>query len=807
MLSLTKFIKILVNVKMVRTRIYEMFIILIFILKILSNVRSLCYDRSDVVEGNVYIIGAFPAKIGSLTEKHQDMFPNVLLKCINENNQLNKQTNYDLSIGYTIYYHTNCSNNSNDQFLSDIFQSFSSSNSSKIKKNNTIAMFISGLKKNTEDEIISNITTIPIFIFRKNIPTLSYPSQNIYSQAANIHPIFPKIVQEIKLFVSMLKHFKIENINIISTTNLYDKIIEKHFLPLLIENKRCFYYIKSNQTKNRIQSFFMKKNHSYTFLFGDNYEQVRNVLKLRVRTIFIGNQAWTHSLEQINITSPLQIMRPQKEIKPSPIATQILETLQQFQNLDDENILLGKDLLQAYLNTIDLAMKSLKKATNLTFLHKTNSFTNQEIIHRTHFLINQNITSSMFPNRISLITINTTLFREDTFYSLAKNEIFTNKKPIQTSSFKESCSKIICKFNYKNVYQSNTMMDNASITSHRYSCQKCRNIDNNLSQCQRHYEHVPYYTSLAYVVYTVMSVGVLTTATACMIFLVYKKTPYVKASHQFMSLVQLFAHFLLFLAPAMFIGKPSQTLCALRPITFGILFTFIMAMIVTKTQKLNFIFQSRLRVSKRQVQMSQKMEISLILIMMLIQFCIAGLSYFMSPSRILIVYNKALQSYIVRCNTDEELMIQMTFGFLLEIMCMIQAFKARNLPENFNETKHIFIAMILCIMTEAIGLLLRYYVIKKNINKALIDALILILMNCILLVIMYGHKCYVIVFRPHLNTPSAFKQNLQLHNLKGIVPDHVTVSHRDSTFSRITTISPLSIRTTVFSADNMAYKQ
>ena len=249
-----------------------------------------------------------------------------------------------------------------------------------------------------------------------------------------------------------------------------------------------------------------------------------------------------------------------------------------------------------------------------------------------------------------------------------------------------------------------------------------------------------------------MGIGMLTTATVCIIFLVYKETPYVKASHQIMSLVQLFAHFILFLAPAMFIGKPSQTLCSVRPITFGILFTFIMAMIVTKTQKLNFIFHSRLRVSKRQVQMSKKMEISLILLMMVIEFCIAGLSYFMSPSRILTVYNKKIQSYITKCNTDEEVMIQMAFGFLLEIMCMIQAFKAKNLPENFNETKHIFIAMILCVMTEGVGLLLRYYVIKKNINKALIDVLVLLVMNCILLGIMYGHKCFVIIFRPHLNT-------------------------------------------------------
>ena len=782
-------------------------LILVIIIKILSSVRSLCYERSDVVEGNAFIIGVFPASNGSFTDdSHQNIFPKVLSKYINETKKQNKQMEYNLNIGYAIYYHTQCLNNSNNTnngtklLTGEILQL--SSNSSKLNENNTIAMFVSGLDKN---EIMdqNNTLTFPIFILRESVSSLSHPPYNMTSLTANTYFIIPQIVQEIELFINMLKNFKIENIIIISTNTFYDKIVEELFLPMLIENKRCFHFVRfNNQTIIRFRSF-MRKNHStYTFLLGDNTEQINNILDLKVRTIFIGNQAWTDSLDRINaqnITSLLRILRTRKVTRLSPIATKITKEI-----LSSEENLQGKELLQPYLNTIDFVVESLRKSINLTFVqNKTNGSTNQEITHQTHLLINHNLTSSLIPKQITLITINKTSFQEDHYYSLSKTT-FT-KKPIQTS-VKDSCSKRICKFNYKNVYQPKTLNDNDFI-SYAYSCQKCRNTDNNISSCRRHYEHVPYHTSLAYIVYTIMGIGMLTTTIVCIIFLVYKETPYVKASHQVMSLVQLFAHFILFLAPAMFIGKPSQTLCSARPITFGILFTFIMAMIVTKTQKLNFIFHSRLRVSKRQVQMSKKMEISLILLMMVIEFCIAGLSYFMSPSRILTVYNKEIQSYIIKCNTDEEVMIQMAFGFLLEIMCMIQAFKAKNLPENFNETKHIFIAMILCIMTEAIGLLLRYYVIKKNINKALIDVLILLVMNCILLGIMYGRKCFVIIFRPHLNTPSAFKQNLQLHNLKGMVSDHVTMSHRDSTFSGITTISsPSAIRTAVFSADNMAYK-
>ena len=744
---------------------------LVFFLNALTS--SCVNERLDSSNGDIFIIAVFPAANISLPEFNKDqLFGDVLHGFINKTNEQNEISKTDSKIGHVFHFlRPECSA---EKMLNIVFKS----NFSNATMENTIAVFVSedilGSKQRDEN------SNLPIFILTED------PNPNHF--AFNTHPIAPRIFLEIKLFNHMLTNSNIPIVDLVSTSQLFDQIIETRMMPSLLRNKTCFRFMKSSFVSNRIVE---KK--SYVFLFGDNKYKIKKVLKQYEgsNTNFIGHSTWTDSLGTENImntTENIRIVQPWK--MQSEISSHVLKMFEvKLQN----GSLIEREQAYSFLTAINFVMDTIKWPENGTNTNKSLYF---ETILQARALINKNYTS-IFPSKLSFITLNGSE-PQSMFYTVDGGLVTKLQTNVQSK-----CSQQVCQFNFQSVYYSTNVTKN--ITSFGYSCKKCSTSDHNQNpSCRRHYEQVSYRTSLAYVVYAIMALGVVTSATVCIIFFVFKNTPYVKASHQSMSLVQLFAHLLLFLAPAMFIGRPSQTLCAIRPITFGILFTFIMAMIVTKTQKLNFIFHSRLRVSKRQIQMSQKLEISLVLLMMTIQFGIAVLSFFMSPSRVLIIYRKELKSYVIKCNTDEEFVIQLIFGLLLAFMCMIQAYKARKLPENFNETKLIFIAMTLCIISAIIGLLLRDYA-KKSSEKALVDVLLLLSMNSVLLFIMYGHKCYIIIFRPQLNTPTAFKQNIQLHNLRGMVPDHVTMSHRDSTVSTTITTPPHS-RNAVFSAQNLAYK-
>ncbi|XP_057312394.1 extracellular calcium-sensing receptor-like [Hydractinia symbiolongicarpus] len=295
-------------------------------------------------------------------------------------------------------------------------------------------------------------------------------------------------------------------------------------------------------------------------------------------------------------------------------------------------------------------------------------------------------------------------------------------------------------------------------TQKSWKCEKCSKKYR--TPCKSFTNDVLTFADMAfYVAITLSVLGVCATAVTIVIFLRFSSTPFVRASNKNMSLLQLMAHMFFFLAPLSYFIEPSELLCILRPIAIGIFLTFIMAITLMKTQKLVFIFQAQIRVSRKQVQMSKTMECTLVLLMLCVQVCIAVLSFSVNTIRLNDEYIIETRKHIYECNTGEESLIQMMFGFLLVLMCMMQAFRARKLPENFNETKYIVLAMFLCTLTVAVLLPLRFYLSSSK-EKVANDVFMLLVANFILLFVMYGYKCWIIVFQPERNTSSAFKQNI-----------------------------------------------
>ncbi|XP_066926078.1 extracellular calcium-sensing receptor-like [Clytia hemisphaerica] len=585
-------------------------------------------------------------------------------------------------------------------------------------------------------------------------------------------------------------------------------------MTVITNIKSCFDYIKlssspSTNDQNVVNDFWFNNRKNVVLLFGSK-ANINNLFQTLTndtisKITWVGHSAWTNSLKLNNTKYKKNIERL---VKPVLTSYHFLFTEKLRNSYFDSQQELG--LMQNILNALDIITQTLVQVVNQTANLKTSENTPKPS-ENTPIVVTRRLVIERFQafqnNTNHLVRFNSST-NQNGIIAFPNSNTSDNLNLLTSGNYTIKCAQKECGFDYKSSYGNLSTNTPRQTKTYKYFCIKCENNDVSPS-CRRQYEHIQYYSTSAYVIYTIVTLGVLSGVTICVIFYRFRKTPYVKASHQNMSLVQLFAHLLLFLAPLMFFGTPSEALCTARPIAFGILFTFIMAMTLTKTQKLNFIFQARIRVSKRQIQMSQKMEVSLILLMMFVQMCIAGLSYLMSSSRVLVVAHQGTKesNYTIKCNTDEEFFIQLLFGFLLSLMCMIQAFKARNLPENFNETKLIFITMFLCDVAVCVWFAIRFTSSESS-TRVHADVLLLLSMNFILLITMYGHKCWIIIFHPELNTTSAFKENIKQHNLREMVPSHVTMNHRDSTFSGITSIStPPDLRSTIVrhSMDNLSY--
>lgn len=273
----------------------------------------------------------------------------------------------------------------------------------------------------------------------------------------------------------------------------------------------------------------------------------------------------------------------------------------------------------------------------------------------------------------------------------------------------------------------------------------------------------------SFVLLGIIGFGVLLSLGLIILFVRFRKTSLVRASNIIVSFAQLVSHILFFLSCFTFFQPPTIAVCIFCPVSIGIFFTLIIAVTMIKTQKLVFIFHAKIRVSRKQTQISKTMEIFLIFLVLCVQSCIATISFLLNKTRVTLE-NLEKEIHLLKCDTEEEFMIQLLFAFLLILMSLLQAFRARSLPENFHETKLIMVAMFMSVILVTIFLPIRLNVVRQR-EKLYLDIFMVTLINATRLTVMYLCKAWVILMFPQRNTPVVFKHNLQMHAMQNLTKD------------------------------------
>ena len=107
----------------------------------------------------------------------------------------------------------------------------------------------------------------------------------------------------------------------------------------------------------------------------------------------------------------------------------------------------------------------------------------------------------------------------------------------------------------------------------------------------------------------------------------------------------------------------------------------------------------------------------------------------------------------ISCNTYTFDRIGLLFVNLLLSLCMIQSYRARKLPANFNETKYIAVS-VLCTKV-----FLMSYLMAGDMGS-LSETLLMGFANISMILIMYGYKLVIIVFYPNLNNATVLRRQL-----------------------------------------------
>ncbi|XP_075891834.1 extracellular calcium-sensing receptor-like [Nelusetta ayraudi] len=265
-------------------------------------------------------------------------------------------------------------------------------------------------------------------------------------------------------------------------------------------------------------------------------------------------------------------------------------------------------------------------------------------------------------------------------------------------------------------------------------------------------EFLTYYEPMGVTITVVSLLGASLSLATLITFKRYRETPVVKASNPELSCFLLFSLLFCFLCPLPFIGRPTVWTCILRHTAFGITFALCISCVLGKTIVVVTAFKARFPGNKAVRMFGPLQQRIIVFLCTLMQIIICSLWLKFRPPFPNLVFKYSKQKIVLECNTGSDVAFYAVLGYIgiLATLCLMLAFLARKLPDNFNEAKFItFSMLIFCAVWITF---IPAYVSSPGKFTVAVETFAILSSAFGLLLSIFCPKCYIILIRPEKNT-------------------------------------------------------
>lgn len=164
----------------------------------------------------------------------------------------------------------------------------------------------------------------------------------------------------------------------------------------------------------------------------------------------------------------------------------------------------------------------------------------------------------------------------------------------------------------------------------------------------------------------------------------------VKAAGRESSFLMLVGVYLCFVAPLVFLSRPTTATCGIQRFIAGLSFSVIYAPLFLKINRIFRIFQSAKTTTARPSLISPLSQVFISLGIILVQVLLGVVWIIGDPPRVERIFPKTNDKYKLFCRSDPyTVVLNLLICLALMIACTYYAFRTRHFPKNYNETKSI----------------------------------------------------------------------------------------------------------------------